>query len=113
MEYEELKDISAKLHNPEDMLQVIHNFLNAGGDTTMQMYLEGKGRWSDTERDIRMAKPITSWHPTIQQCFMRGFIVPAIKALADDPHPDERNQGTVRICKDILPILERYKLPFM
>ena len=113
MDYAEHKDIACKLRDPEDMLEVINDFLNMGGDTSMRLYLEGKGRWAEEKRDYRMDKPITSWHPTLQQCLMRGFIVPAIKALADDPRPDERNQGTVRMCKEILPITEKYKLPFV
>jgi hypothetical protein len=113
MEYQELRDIAAKLRDPKDMLQVINNFLNTGGDTSMQLYIEGKGRWKDEARTTRSDKPICGWHPTLQQCLMRGFIVPAIRALADDPSPDERNRGTVRMCKEILPILDKYKLPFV
>ncbi len=108
MDYEELNDISAKLHNPKDMLQLINKFLNTGGDTSMQLYLEGRGHYAKDDN-----RPLQDWHPTLQQCLMRGFIVPAIKALADDSHPDPRNQGTVEMCRDILPIFEKYRLPLV
>ena len=108
MDYEELNDMASKLHNPKDMLQLINKFFNTGGDTSMQLYLEGKGHYAENDN-----RPLQDWHPTLQQCLMRGFIVPAIKALADDPHPDERNQGTVKMCMEILPILEKHRLSFI
>jgi hypothetical protein len=100
MEHKEISDIAAQLRNPKDLLLVIQKFLNTGGDTSMRLYLE-------KEEDLE------DWHPTLQQCLMRGFIVPAIKALASDPSPDLRNQGTVRMCKEMLPILEKHGLPFV
>ena len=113
MDYEERKEVASNLRDPQDMLDVIQKFLNMGGDTSMRLYIEGKGRWAKSDRDYKMDKPISSWHPTLQQCLMRGFIVPAIKALADDPRPDERNLETVRMCQEMLPILEKHKLPFV
>lgn len=113
MKAQEIKDIASKLRDPEDMLQVIQSFLNMGGDTSMRLYLDpGSRRHKESTRWLS-EKPIADWHPTLQQCLMRGFIVPAITALASDPSPDQRNQGTVRMCKEMLPITEKYSLPFI
>ena len=106
--HKELRDISERLYNPADMLQVMQNFLNTGGDTRMRLYLSGRGDYVGPNE-----RPLYDWHPTLQQCLMRGFIVPAVKVLADEPHPDERNYGTVQMCKEILPITEKYSLPFV
>lgn len=95
----ELRELSTKV-TAEDLLQLLQDFINKGGDTRLRRLL--------TE-----TRTLQDWHPTLQQCLMRDFIKPAIVALADDPRPDDRNRGTVRMCKEILHILEKHKLPFI
>lgn len=113
MDAKERKEIAESLRDPEDMLHVIESFLNMGGDNSMRIYIERP--YGDRKEESRWlsVKPITDWHPTLQQCLMRGLIVPAIRALADDPMPDMRNQGTVKMCKEMLPITKKYQLPFI
>jgi len=106
--HKELRDISSKLYNPADMLQVIQNFLNIGGDTRMRLYLRGHERYVEPGE-----RPLYDWHPTLQQCLMRGFIAPAIRVLGEVPHPDDRNYSTVEACKKVSPILEEYSFPFI
>jgi hypothetical protein len=107
------KEIAEFLRDPEDMLHVLEDFLNMGGDTSMRLYLDPDSRQHKEESRWLSDKPIADWHPTLQQCLMRGFIVPAIKALSTDTMPDARNQGTVKMCKEMLPITEKYQLPFV
>lgn len=109
MEYKEQREIATKLRNPEDMLAVLQDFLNMGGDTSMSLFIRKEGSWSERQTGQRPA----DWHPTLQQCLMRGFIVPLIKSLADIEYTDDRNRGTVRMCKKILPILSDESLPFI
>lgn len=99
MDYKEIHELSGKL-TAKELLQLMMDFINKGGDTKLSVHMEKE-------------KTLEDWHPTLQQCLMRGFIRPAIIALSKDPMPDERNRATVKICKEILPIFEKYTLPFM
>lgn len=47
-----------------------------------------------------MTREIESWHPTLQQNFMRGF-TSFCEKYADNKHVDDRNKKSVQFCKMI------------
>lgn len=102
MDYKEINELAGKI-TPEEFMQLFNSFINKGGDTRLTLAIEGK----------RNPPILQQWHPTLQQCLMRGFIMPSISAFAGIMNPDERNENTVRCCREMLPILKKFKFPFV
>lgn len=57
---------------------------------------------------------ISTWHKTLQQTFMRDFIVPTIRELSE-AYPDGRNEATVNLCKQLIEVCDKdgNYLPFI
>jgi len=51
-------------------------------------------------------------HPTVQQTFMR-LIVEFILAMAEKSDHDKRNAATVRLCKQLAPLVRDARLPLV
>jgi len=110
MNHKERSELVNKL-TPEDLLEIIQMFLNRGGDTTLRSFiLKGK---EDKDHNYDGIQPLHSWHHTLQQCLMRGFITPVIESLADVKYTDARNEGTVEMCKDMKHCIYKHTLPFI
>jgi len=115
MDYTEKYQLIKRL-TAEDLLDIIHMFINAGGDNTLREALTRRREWtlSDGSKVTSEEIGVTyNWHRTLQQGLMRGFIVPAIRSLASQQNPDARNMATVLLCRELLPIVNKYHLPFI
>ena len=108
LSYQELRNVARQLYEPAQMLQVIQNFLNIGGDTRMRTYLLSTGQYYEGHEE-----PLLDWHPTIQQCLMKGLIAPSIRSLSHEKHPDPRNISTVKFCNEVVPVLDKYTFPLV
>lgn len=63
--------------------------------------------------DEKLAKHMASEHPTLQQNFMR-FCALFIKEMANKSYYDARNENSVLLAKEMLPIIqEKGYLPFI
>lgn len=57
---------------------------------------------------------VGTWHKTLQQTYMRDFIIPIIRELSK-AYPDGRNEATVNLCKQLIDICDKEDngLPFI
>lgn len=83
----------------DTMMQVLNHYINMGGDSALRTSIEKN-------------KVLHEWHPTLQQCLMRGFIKPAIIALSAE-YSDDRNASTVAACQDMKEALNVAKFPLV
>lgn len=110
MDYKERSELTNKL-TAEDLLDILQMFINRGGDTKLRNAILKGCKQGVDEYDNR---PILhDWHHTLQQCLMRGLIVPVIESLASVKYTDPRNEGTVNMCKEMRHCIHKYALPFI
>lgn len=97
--YERRREIAEELRamNGENVLWILHDYINMGGDTPLRKAIE---------------VGLRDWHPTLQQCLMRSVIKPAVQVMAKE-NSDDRNRSTVRMCQEILLVFEEHSLPFI
>ncbi len=115
MDHTEKHGIAQRLSS-QDMLDILSMYINIGGDVWLRAALtqqNTKTLSNGTQVMLKEIGELHKWHRTLQQGLMRGLIVPAIKSLASCQNPDDRNNATVSLCQELLPIVNKYHLPFI